>query len=242
MRQLVLGTVLFLGALVSFLPSAMAETIAWRGPSHTITLGLSEIDIAHVEFPEEIINVTVEDPEYVDILVVEGYSNRAFRMRALAPRMATRLFLTGRSQKTYIVVVSTDVPYNAYVQITDGTGLEDQKAAIARKFNDIDMLRAMATESELPGVMRETYVIPNWFEGAGLNFELTEIWQSPKFTGLVAHVTNETAAANEVNLPAINLPRTDEWGVLRRASMENLRLAPKGKPGDKGVAYLLFQR
>lgn len=221
---------------------AFADVLPWKGPANAITIGLSEIDIAHVEFPEEIINVTVEDPDYVDILVVEGYSNRAFRMRSLLPKMATRLFMTGRSQNTYIVVVTTDVPYRAFLQVVDATKVDAVAEAVARKFDANDMMRAMAQEKELPGVMRETYIIPQWFKGAGLNFELTEIWQSPKLTGLVVQVQNEFYQPNEVNLPAVTIPRTDEWGVLRKAAMENLRMAPKGRPGDKGVLFLVFER
>lgn len=222
--------------------SVFADVVPWKGPANAVTLGLSEIDIAHVEFPEEIINVTVEDPDYVDILVVEGYGNKAFRMRSLLPKMATRLFMTGRSQNTYIVVVTTDVPYRAFVQVVDATKVDTVAEAIAKKFDANDLLRAMAQEKELPGVMRETYIIPQWFKGAGLNFELTEIWQSPKLTGLVVQVANEFYQPNEVNLPAVTIPRTDEWGVLRKAAMENLRMAPKGRPGDKGVLFLVFER
>ena len=222
--------------------SAFADTLVWRGPTHTITIGVSETDIAHVEFPEEITNITVENSDYVDILVVEGYSNRAFRMRSMLPKMATRMFLTGASGATYIVVVTTDVPYRAFLEVVDGRHMDEEREKISRKFNVTDMVRAMAEDKELPGVMRETYVIPNWFQGAGLNFELSEVWQSPKFTGLVVHVQNEYNMPNEVNIPAISIPKTSEWGVLRKAAMENMRLAEKGKPNDRGVMLLVFER
>lgn len=221
---------------------AQAETVQWRGPTHTLTIGLSEEDISHIEFPEKITNITVENPEYVDILVVEGYAGRAFRMRALQPKMATRIFFTGASGKTYIVVVTTDVPYRAFVQIVDGTRLNEIGKAVSSKFDATDLVRAMAMDKEVPGVLRETHVIPKWFKGSGLTFELSEVWQTPLFTGLVVHVQNEQSSANEVNLPAITIPRTDEWGVLRLASMENMRLTPKGSPGERGVMFLVFKR
>ena len=53
---------------------------------------------------------------------------------------------------------------------------------------------------------------------------------------------NEYPMPNEVNLPAISIPKTGEWGVLRRAAMENMRLAAKGKPHDTGVMFLIFAR
>src|SRR4051812_17162650 len=72
---------------------AHADTLTWRGPTQTLTIGLTQDDISHVEFPEPITNVTVENQDYVDVLVVEGYQNRAFRMRSLLPKMATRMFM-----------------------------------------------------------------------------------------------------------------------------------------------------
>ena len=233
---------LTLGLLFTTLAPALADTLVWNGPTHTITLGVNESDIAHIEFPEEIVNITVENSDYVDILVVQGYGNRAFRMRSLLPKMATRMFLTGASGNTYIAVATTDVPYRAFVEVVDGRELENKRIEIAKKFGISDFIRAMAEDSEIPGVLRETYVVPNWFKGAGLNFELSEVWQSPKYTGLVVHVQNEYTTLNEVNLPAISLPKTSEWGVLRQAAMENMRLAPKGKPNDKGVLFLIFER
>lgn len=220
----------------------LADTLVWRGPTHTVTLGLTENDIAHVEFPEEITNITVENSEYVDILVVEGYGNRAFRMRSMLPKMATRMFLTGASGTTYIAVATTDVPYRSFLEIVDGRRIEEERIRISEKFGVTDMIRAMAEDKDLPGVARETYVIPNWFNGSGLNFELSEVWQSPKFTGLVVHVQNQYNMANEVNLPAINIPKTSEWGVLRKAAMENMRLSAKGKPNDRGIMFLVFER
>ncbi|MEC8467143.1 MAG: hypothetical protein VXY83_02195 [Pseudomonadota bacterium] len=221
---------------------ALADTVIWRGPTHTLTLGLNEDDISHVEFPEEIVNITLENSDYVDILVVEGYGNKAFRMRSLLPKMATRMFMTGASGATYIVVLTTDVPYRQFVQIVDGQKIDSKKRQIASQFGVNDMLRAMAEDRDIPGVVRETYVVPNWFTGAGLTFELSEVWQSPKFTGLVVHVQNEYPTANEVNIPAISIPKTGEWGVLRKAAMENMRLAGKGQPSDQGVMFLLFER
>ena len=228
-------------AVAAALP-ALADTLIWRGPTHTVTLGLSEDDIAHVEFPEEIINVTIENQDYVDILVVEGYANRAFRMRSMMPKMATRTFFTGASGKTYIVVLTTDVPYRAFVQIVDAAALDDVARKVAQQFGPNDLIRAMAMEEDIPGILRETYVIPNWFRGAGLAFDLNEVWQSATLTGLVVDVRNMLNGPNEVNLPAITIPKTDEWGVLRQASMENMRLSPNGKAGDQGVLYLIFER
>jgi hypothetical protein len=229
-------------ALVFVGTLAQAETIVWRGPTHTLTIGLSEEDIAHVEMPEPIVNVTVENQDYVDILVVEGYQNRAFRMRALLPKMATRMFLTGESGQTYIVIATTDVPYRAFLQVVDGKKVDDIARKVTREFKDTDLVRAMALDREIPGVLRETYVIPNWFQGAGLVFDLAEVWQSALMTGLVVHVRNDFTVPNEVNLPAVTIPRTDEWGELRYAAMENMRLAPRGKPNDKGILYLVFNR
>jgi hypothetical protein len=222
--------------------AAFADTLTWRGPTQTLTVGLTQDDIAHIEFPEPITNVTVENQDYVDVLVVEGYQNRAFRMRSLLPKMATRMFMTGASGNTYIVVATTDVPYRAFVQIVNGLEVDNVKSAIARKFGANDLVRAMAKDQDVPGVLRETMVIPNWFNGGSLTFDLSEVWQSPTLTGLVVNVRNNGRASAEVNLPAINLPKTDEWGQLRYAGMENLRLAPAGRPNDKGVLFLVFQR
>lgn len=223
-------------------PHAAAETKVWHGPTHTITIGLSEKDIAHIEFPEPIVNVTLEDQDYVDVLVVEGYNNRAFRMRSLLPKMATRMFLTGQSGTTYIAVLTTDVPYRSYLQIVDGTKLDDVKRSISKEFGANDLIRAMAMDEDIPGILRETYVIPNWFEGAGVAFDLAEVWQSSQLTGLVVHAKNRLPEPNEVNLPAVTIPLTDEWGELRHAAMENMRLAPAGRPNDEGLVYLVFKR
>ncbi|MBI1308523.1 MAG: hypothetical protein GC129_01515 [Proteobacteria bacterium] len=219
-----------------------ADTLVWQGPTKTLTIGLTQDDVSHVEFPEPITNVTLEDPSYVDILVVDGYNNRAFRMRSLLPKMATRMFLTGQSGNTYIVVLTTDVPYRSFLQVVNGLELDQVKRNISKNFGPHDLIRSMAQDEDIPGVNRETYVIPNWFRGNGMMFDLAEVWQSPQLTGLVVHVRNEYAKPNEVNLPAITIPKTDEWGVLRFASMENLRLAPAGQPGDKGVLFLVFLR
>lgn len=233
---------LFVAVAIFAAQTATADTLVWKGPTHTITLGVNEDDIAHIEFPEEIVNITVENSDYVDILVVQGYGNKAFRMRSLLPKMATRMFLTGASGNTYIAVATTDVPYRAFVEVVDGREIENKRLEIAKRFGISDFIRAMAQDEEMPGVMRETYVVPSWFKGSGLNFELSEVWQSPKYTGLVVHVQNEYSTVNEVNLPAISLPKTSEWGVLRKAAMENMRLSPKGKPNDKGVMFLVFER
>ncbi|MFZ2620102.1 MAG: hypothetical protein WAX89_04440 [Alphaproteobacteria bacterium] len=229
-------------AAVVLTVTAQAETLVWRGPTNTLTIGLAEKDISHIEFPEPIINVTVEDQDYVDILVVEGYQNRAFRMRSLLPKMATRMFLTGESGTTYIAVATTDVPYKAFLQIVDGKKIDDVQRKIASKFGEKELIRAMAQDKDIPGVLRETYMIPSWFQGAGLVFDLSEVWQSAKMTGLVVHVRNEYDVPNEVNLPAVTLPVTDEWGELRFAAMENMRLNPRGKPNDRGILYLIFKR
>ena len=219
-----------------------AETLLWRGPTHTLTIGLSEEDISHVEFPEPITNVTLEDDDYVDILVVEGYQNRAFRMRSLLPKMATRMFLTGASGKTYVAILTTDVPYRTILNIKNADEIEKAKRKAGEHFGPMDLIRGMANDEELAGVMRETYVIPDWFTGAGLIFDLTEIWQTSKYTGLVVHVRNTFNAPNEVNIPAVTVPMTDEWGELRFASMENMRLAPAGNMNDKGLLYMIFTR
>lgn len=229
--------------LTLFLPlAAVADTMVWRGPTQSLAIGLTQDDIAHIEMPEPITNVTLENQDYVDVLVVEGYNNRAFRMRSLLPKMATRMFLTGQSGNTYILVLTTDVPYRAFVQVVNGLEIDNVARKVSAKFGPHDLIRGMSANTDMPGVQRETYVVPNWFKGGGLTFDLSEVWQSPKLTGLVVNVRNDTPAANEVNLPAITLPRTDEWGTLRQAAMENLRLAPSGRPGDRGVLFLVFMR
>lgn len=227
---------------IGFSAPAEAEVIPWRGPTHTITIGLSEEDISQVEFPEPVTSVTIENPDYVDVLVVADRNNRAFRMRSLLPKMATRAFLTGQSGQTYVVVLTTDVPYSTFVEVVDASQADDIAAAVSREFGPRDLIRAMATEKELPGVLRETHLIPEWFRGGGVVFELSEIWQTPKFTGLAVRVENTRSQPNEVNIPALTIPRTNEWGVLRHASMENMRLAAKGKPNDKGMLFLIFKR
>lgn len=235
-------TQIFMAVLLVSGSAAYADSLVWRGPTHTLTIGLSQDDISHVEFPEEIVNITVEDQDYVDILVVQGYDNRAFRMRSLLPKMATRVFFTGQSGRTYIVVLTTDVPYRAYLEIVDGTKIEQAQRNLAKKFDANALIRAMANDTDIPGVVRETLVIPNWFKGAGVSFELSEVWQSSLLTGLVVHVKNEREIPSEVNLPAIMIPQTDEWGTLRKAAMENMRLNAAGRPGDKGIMYLVFAR
>lgn len=242
MRKLIAASLLSIIAAFAVAQAAYAEVIPWKGPTHTITIGLNEEDIAHVEFPEEITNVTIENPDYVDILVIAGRNNKAFRMRSLLPKMATRMFMTGASQRTYIVILTTDVPYSAYVEVVDASNIDSVTKALAHKFGPQDLIRAMALDKELPGVLRETHLVPDWFRGNGLIFELSEVWQTPLMTGLVVHVTNERREPNEVNLPAITIPRTDEWGTLRHASMENMQLAPKGLPSDRGVMFLIFRR
>ncbi len=221
---------------------AFADTLTWKGPRHQLGIGLSQTDVAHIEFPEDIINITVEDEQYVDILRVQGYGQRAFRMKSMEPRMATRAFFTGVSQKTYIVILTTDLPYRSFTQIVDSSSVEKVKEKIAKKFTEKDFLRSMALDEEMPGVLRETHVIPNWFEGAGVSFELAEVWQSTKMTGLVVHAHNLRDRETEVNIPAITIPRTDEWGKLTHAAMENMRLRPKGIAGDTGVLFLVFKR
>jgi hypothetical protein len=240
--KFVTSTVFLVFTMCVLALTSHADVVVWQGPTNTMTIGLSDTDVAHIEFPEEIINVTVENPDYVDILLVDGYGNRAFRMRSLLPQMATRTFFTGASGNTYIAVLTTDVPYRSFVQITDGTQVEEIARSITKNFDATDLIRAMAKETDVPGVLRETYLIPNWFNGAGLTFELTEVWQSPQLTGLVVNVKNLAAGENEVNLAAIAIPETDEWGILRQAAMENMRLAPTGRPGDQGLLFLVFGR
>lgn len=235
-------SLLAVAVVFSMSVQSFADTLTWKGPTHQLGIGLSTTDIAHIEFPEDIITITVEDEQYVDILRVQGYGARAYRMRSLEPRMATRAFFTGKSQKTYIVILTTDLPYRSFTQIVDSSAVDDVKAKIAKKFDQDDFIRAMALDQELPGVLRETHVIPNWFEGSGVSFELAEVWQSTTMTGLVVHAHNLRERETEVNIPAITIPRTDEWGKLVNAAMENMRLQPKGIAGDTGVMFLVFKR
>lgn len=232
----------FLAAALLMASSAFAETLVWRGPTKPITIGLSNTDYTQIMFPEPITAVTPEDPSYIDGKPLDGYDGRAFMFQSLLPKMATRLFFVGKSGNTYIVIMTTDVPYRTYIEIVDGIALDNTKRSIAGKFSASDLIRAMVKDEDVPGVTRETYVIPNWFRGSGMTFDLSEIWQSPTLTGLVVHVRNESQQANEVNLPAITIPKTSEWGNLRFASMENLRLAPAGQPNDKGILFLVFLR
>jgi hypothetical protein len=219
-----------------------ADSLIWRGPTKPITIGLSQDDISHVEFPEPITNVTLENPDYVDALVVEGYNNRAFRMRSLLPKMATRMFLTGASGNTYIVILTTDIPYRSYMQVVNGLEIDEIARKASADFGPTDLVRAMALDAEVPGISRETYVVPNWFRGSSMSFDLAEVWQNAKLTGLVVHVRNEAPIPQEVNLPAVTIPKTSEWGQLRHASMENLRLNAMGQPNDKGILFLVFVR
>lgn len=221
---------------------AQAKTLKWEGDEDVLSIGLNTTDVSQVTFPEPIINITVEDPDYIDVLVVKGYGNKTFRMKSYFDNMATRMFLTGKSGNTYVAIVSTGVSYHAIVKIVDGTKINTIEKAIAQKLDEKALIRAMALDKDIPGVNRETHVIPNWFTGAGLSFEMSEIWQTPLLTGLVVHVQNTETKVNEVNIPAIYIPKTDEWGELRKASMENLRLEPYGKPGDKGLLFLVFTR
>jgi hypothetical protein len=240
LSRLVFLTLVVLGYGV--IPLAQAENVVWQGPTKPITVGLSPDDIAHIEMPESITNIQVENSDYVEILIVEGYQNRAFRMKSTLPKMATRAFLTGASGNTYVMILTTDVPYRAYLTVSNGLEQEETKRKIAKQFGPHDLIRSMTQDENIPGVNRETYVIPNWFRGSGMSFDLAEVWQSPTLTGLVVHVRNDFAEPNEVNLPAITIPRTTEWGTLRFAAMENLRLAPQGEPNDKGVLFLVFIR
>jgi|TARA_Y100001960_G_scaffold285513_1_gene322087 hypothetical protein len=231
-----------LAVLALSLTAANAKNIQWSGDTDVLSIGLNTTDVSQVTMPEPIINITVEDPDYVDVLVVQGYGNKTFRMKSNYERMATRMFLTGKSGNTYVVIVSTDTPYYAIVKIVDGTKIDKIGRAISQKLDENALIRAMALDKEIPGINRETHVIPNWFTGSGLSFELSEIWQTPLLTGLVVHVQNIEPKVNEVNIPAIYIPKTDEWGELRKASMENLRLEPYGKPNDKGLLFLVFTR
>lgn len=231
-----------LAVLVLSLSAANAKNLQWSGDTDVLSIGLNTTDVSQVTMPEAIINITVEDPDYVDVLVVQGYGNKTFRMKSNYERMATRMFLTGKSGNTYVVIVSTDTPYYAIVKVVDGTKIDKIGKAISQKLDENALIRAMALDKEIPGINRETHVIPNWFTGSGLSFELSEIWQTPLLTGLVVHVQNIEPKVNEVNIPAIYIPKTDEWGELRKASMENLRLEPYGKPNDKGLLFLVFTR
>ena len=231
-----------LAVLALSLTAANAKNIQWSGDTDVLSIGLNTTDVSQVTMPEPIINITVEDPDYVDVLVVQGYGNKTFRMKSNYERMATRMFLTGKSGNTYVVIVSTDTPYYAIVKIVDGTKIDEIGRAVSQKLDENALIRAMALDKEIPGINRETHVIPNWFTGSGISFELSEIWQTPLLTGLVVHVQNLETKVNEVNIPAIYIPKTDEWGELRKASMENLRLAPYGKPNDKGLLFLVFTR
>lgn len=234
--------ILLVASLTIFAFSAQAKSLKWEGDEDVLSIGLNTTDISQVTFPETIINVTVEDPDYVDVLVVQGYANKVFRMKSNHQSMATRMFLTGKSGNTYVVVVSTDIPYYSIVKIVDGTKLNEIQEAISKKLDATDLIKAMALDKDMPGVNRETHVIPNWITGSGLDFELSEIWQTPLMTGLVVHVQNRQTTTNLVNLAALYIPKTSEWGELRKASMENLRLAPRGKKGDKGLLFLVFTR
>lgn len=228
--------------VAQFFNVSLADTVAWNGPTDNIVIGVAQDDIAHVEFPEPIINITVENQDYIDVLVVEGYQNRAFRMRSMLPKMATRMFMTGESGRTYIVIATTDVPYRAFVQVVDGTKIDEVARNVAKQFDATDMVRAMARDVDVPGVLRETYVIPAWFRGSGTVFDLSEVWQSSYYTGLVVNVRNELDQPNEVTIPAITIPQTDEWGILRYAAMENMRLNARGKPNSQGTLFLVFKR
>lgn len=241
MRHVFRLLVLTILAVAAALP-AWADTIVWRSPTKPLTIGLSTTDYTQIMFPEPIAHVVVEDPSYIDGKPLDGYSGRAIMFQALLPKMATRAFFTGQSGNTYVVILTTDVPYRTYIEIVDGVAMKQMRESVASKMGPLDVVRAMAQDADVPGITRETYVIPNWFRGNGMTFDLSEIWQSPTVTGLVVHVRNENPQPNEVNLPAVVIPKTTEWGNLRFASMENLRLAPAGQPNDKGVLFLLFIR
>lgn len=228
-------------AIVALSP-AHADTLVWRGPTKPLTVGLSTSAYTQLMFPETITNVVLENPDYIDGKPLDGYNGRAIMFQSMLPKMATRGFFTGQSGNTYIVILTTDVPYRTYVEIVDGIAQDAVKRSIAGKFGPSDLIRAMVQDEDVPGITRETYVIPNWFRGSGMTFDLSEIWQSPSLTGLVVHVRNESQQPNEVNLPAIVIPKTSEWGNLRYAAMENLRMAPAGQPNDKGILFLVFLR
>ncbi len=240
MRRLTLLTLTL--ALVAQVSHVWADTLVWRSPTKPLTIGLSTGDYTQVMFPEPIKAVTLENPSYIDGKPLDGYNGQAIMFQSLLPKMATRGFFVGQSGNTYILVLTTDVPYRTYIEIVDGVAMKQLKETVASKMGPHDLVRAMAQDADVPGITRETYVVPNWFRGSGMTFDLSEIWQSPTMTGLVVHVRNENAAPNEVNLPAIVIPKTSEWGNLRFASMENLRLAPAGQPNDKGVLFLIFLR
>jgi hypothetical protein len=240
MRRLTLLTLAL--ALLSNVAAVRADTLVWRSPTKPLTIGLSTGDYTQVMFPEPIKAVTLENPSYIDGKPLDGYNGQAIMFQSLLPKMATRGFFVGQSGNTYILVLTTDVPYRTYIEIVDGVAMKQLKETVASKMGPHDLIRAMAQDIDVPGITRETYVVPNWFRGSGMTFDLSEIWQSPTMTGLVVHVRNENAVPNEVNLPAIVIPKTSEWGNLRFASMENLRLAPAGQPNDKGVLLLIFLR
>jgi hypothetical protein len=231
-----------LAVFVFAISAAQAKNLKWEGDEDVLSIGVNMTDVSQVTFPEAIINITVEDPDYVDVLVVQGYGNKTFRMKSNYDNMATRMFLTGTSGNTYVAIVSTGVSYYAIVKIVDGTKINEIGQAISSKLDENALIRAMALDKDIPGINRETHVIPNWFTGSGLEFELSEIWQTPLLTGLVVHAQNTLNKVNDVNIPAIYIPKTDEWGELRKASMENLKLEPYGKPGDKGLLFLVFTR
>lgn len=235
-------TLLLIAVMLAATVTVWADTLVWRSPTKPLTIGLSTTDYTQIMFPEAIAHVVVEDPSYIDGKPLDGYSGRAIMFQSLLPKMATRAFFTGQSGNTYVVILTTDVPYRTYVEIVDGVAMKQMKESVSGKMGPIDLVRSMAQDADVPGVTRETYVIPNWFRGNGMTFDLSEIWQSPTLTGLVVHVRNENPQPNEVNLPAIVIPKTTEWGNLRFASMENLRLAPAGQPNDKGVLFLIFLR
>lgn len=241
MRHALILLALLAGAF-AVTPPLMADTLVWRSPTKPLTIGLSTSDYTQVMFPEPIKAVTLENPSYIDGKPLDGYNGQAIMFQSLLPKMATRGFFVGQSGNTYILILTTDVPYRTYIEIVDGVALKQMKESIASQMAPHDLVRAMAMDTDVAGITRETYVIPNWFRGSGMTFDLSEVWQSPTMTGLVVHVRNENPTPNEVNLPAIVIPQTSEWGNLRFASMENLRLAPAGQPNDKGVLFLIFLR
>ncbi|MFO0500236.1 MAG: hypothetical protein ACK5YK_00960, partial [Pseudomonadota bacterium] len=129
-----------------------------------------------------------------------------------------------------------------YLQVVNGLEIDEIQRKASANFGPVDLVRAMALDADVPGINRETYVVPNWFRGSNMSFDLAEVWQNPKLTGLVVHVRNEAPIPQEVNLPAVTIPKTSEWGQLRHASMENLRLNAAGQPNDKGILFLVFVR